>query len=118
MKKAFTLLALLAFALPVFAAPGHSVALSWADTDSGATGIGYNVYRATGACSSSSTFAKLNSTPVTSLSYTDTNVALGQTFCYQVTASLNGGPESAPSNQVTATVSLPAAPTSLAATPN
>lgn len=65
----------------------HSVALSWtASTTSGAT---YNVYRLTGACPAAlslAAFTKLTSTPITALSYTDSAVTAGTTYCYAVTA--------------------------------
>src|SRR6266849_5053835 len=79
---------------------GHNVQLTWSDTDSGTQGIGYNVYKAQGACSSSSVFAKVNSTPLTVEIFTDSTVTLGSSQCYQVTAALGTG-ESGPSNQVT-----------------
>lgn len=43
--------------------------------------VGYNVYRSTGGV-----YTKLNATPVTSTSYSDSTVATGNTYYYYVTA--------------------------------
>ena len=104
-------LALLFFAAPLFAqAATHQVMLSWtASTDGGVV----TVYRAPGACSTTSVFTAVT-TGVALNTYTDTTVTVG-TFCYQVTTVVNGA-ESLPSNQVTARV-LPLAPTTLVAVP-
>ena len=91
-------------------AQAHSAVLSWnASPDAG---VSYNVYRLTGACPASGTagFTKLNAAAVTTLTYTDSTVALGA-VCYYVTATLNGA-ESVPSNTASAVV-LPGAPTLL-----
>jgi hypothetical protein len=105
-------LALMFFASPARAQ--HSASLSWtASSDAAANStLGYNVYRLTGACPASGTagFTKLNSTPVTSTTYSDTTIGPGS-FCYYVTATLNGA-ESVPSNTASAVV-LPGAPTLL-----
>lgn len=107
--RAFIVFALSFFVASFALAAPHSVALTWSDSDSAVSGIGYNVYRAPGTCSASSVFSKLTATPITSLSYTDATVSLGNSYCYQVTATLAGG-ESAPSNSITATVNLPSPP--------
>jgi fibronectin type 3 domain-containing protein len=77
----------------------HSVALSW---DASPTPVaGYNVYRST---VSGSQFARVNSALIPSLAFTDTGVRGGWTYYYVTTAvDLNGG-ESAPSNQVAASI--------------
>jgi len=80
----------------------HTVALSWTDTTNPA-GTSYNVYRAAGACTGSPAFAKIGSTPVSVKTYTDSAVASAATYCYQVTAVLNGV-ESVPSNSVAAVI--------------
>jgi hypothetical protein len=115
-KNLTALLAFLALAL-AFAAPAkaqHSASLSWtASSDAAANpSMGYNVYRLAGACPTSGTagFTKLNSTPVTTTSFTDSTIALGNA-CYYVTATLNGA-ESVPSNTASAVI-LPGAPTLL-----
>jgi len=99
------LLVLIANVAQAQAAP-HSVTLNWtASTDGGLV----TVYRAAGACSTSSVFASIT-TGVAVNTYTDTTVTVGA-FCYQVTTVVNGQ-ESLPSNQVTARI-LPQAPSAL-----
>jgi|SRR5882724_2627826 len=113
MKKLFLLASLiLFFSLPAFGQAGqagHSVSLTWSDSDSSNPAIAYNVYRAPGACSAGSVFAKITLTPVSTLSYVDLAVILGNSYCYVVTAVLNGQ-ETGFSNQAGATVSLPSTP--------
>jgi hypothetical protein len=77
----------------------HSVALTW--TASTSTVSGYNIYRST---VSGSGFAKLNSTLVASLNYSDTDVQPGSTYFYVATSVDSGGDESSDSNQVTAAI--------------
>jgi hypothetical protein len=77
----------------------HSVALTW--TASTSTVSGYNIYRST---VSGSGYAKLNSSLVASLSYSDTTVQSGTTYFYVATAVDSGGDESADSNQATAVI--------------
>ena len=77
----------------------HSVALNWqASASSGV--IGYNVYRAI----SGSGFAKLVSSPVSGLKYTDGTVQSGKTYAYVVTSVTSSGKESSYSESVTAVV--------------
>lgn len=76
--------------LSVSAATPHSVTVSWTDGDTGISG--YNVYRATG---SPGNYTKINSSLVTTTSYTDTNVQTGTTYYYVVTAVNASGVESA-----------------------
>ena len=85
----------------------HSVALTWTASASAAANpsLTYNVYRSPGC---SGTFTRLNSSSVTATSFTDASLASG-TYCYQVTAVLNGT-ESAPSSQAAAVVPAPAPP--------
>lgn len=78
----------------------HSVTLTWADTQN-PTGTTYSVYRASGLCSGTPTFAKLASA-LTVLTYVDSTVTSGN-YCYQTTATA-GGMESAPSNMAGAPV--------------
>ena len=77
----------------------HSVALSWIASTS--TVAGYNVYRST---TSGSGYVKLNSSLVTGLTYTDSNVTSGTTYYYVTTAVDSSGNESAFSNQATAVI--------------
>lgn len=116
MRNRLVVFGFLALAL-VFAAPAkaqHSASLTWtASTDAAANPtLGYNVYRLAGACPASGTagFTKLNSVSVTTTSFTDSTISLGNA-CYYVTATLNGA-ESVPSNTASAVI-LPGAPTLL-----
>lgn len=88
-------------------AQSHQVALSWAA--SSATSItGYNVYRLAGNCPASvnlSLFTKLTSTPVTTTSFTDTNVTAGSTYCYAATTVASGG-ESGANGTLQATIPI------------
>ena len=95
-----TILVLL-FTVTAWAQTARSVALSWTDTKNPA-GTTYNAYRATAACTPVPTFTKINTAPISTKSYTDSNVSLG-TYCYYVTA-VGGGLESAPSNNAGAAV--------------
>jgi hypothetical protein len=73
----------------------HSVLLNWTATAS--TVSGYNVYRST---VSGSGYAKLNSSLVGSLTYTDATVQNGQTYYYVTTAVDASGTESTYSNEL------------------
>ncbi|MBB3112165.1 fibronectin type 3 domain-containing protein [Paenibacillus phyllosphaerae] len=90
-----------------------SVALQW---DSVAEAASYNVYRKEAGAES---FTKLGSV-TNAAAYTDTTVAVGNTYEYQVTAVGASSLESAPSGSVSAEVKLPeiapVAPINLAAT--
>jgi fibronectin type 3 domain-containing protein len=79
----------------------HSVALTWNASTS--TVSGYNVYRST---VSGAQYAKLNSSLVSGLSYTDTTVVSGSsiTYYYVTTAVDSSSSESIPSNEVPAKV--------------
>jgi len=79
----------------------HSVALTW---NASTTAVaGYNVYRTT---VSGAQYAKLNSSLVGGLAYTDTTVVSGNsiTYFYVTTAVDSSGNESIPSNEVPAKV--------------
>jgi hypothetical protein len=78
------------------------IRLSWAPgPDSSADG--YNVYRSTSSFNDISNATKLNNSPISSTSYTDTEVANGTEYFYRVTAVDDGGNESSPSPIVSAT---------------
>jgi len=77
----------------------HSVALSWIASTS--TVAGYNVYRST---ASGSQYAKVNSSLVGGLAYTDTTVLGGTLYYYVTTAVDASGNESAQSNEVSANI--------------
>jgi fibronectin type 3 domain-containing protein len=79
----------------------HDVILSWAA--SGSSGVvGYNVYRGTTSGKESST--PLNSSPITGTTFTDSNVAAGQTYYYVVTTVNSSDKQSADSNEISVTV--------------
>lgn len=81
----------------------HLVSLTWtASVSAGVTG--YNVYRST---TSGGTYAQINSSLVTTTSFTDNNVSAGQTYYYVATAVNSSNQESGYSNQATATVPSP-----------
>jgi fibronectin type 3 domain-containing protein len=77
----------------------HSVALSW--TPSTSTVIGYNVYRGT---QSGGPYSKLNSSLLSSTSYSDPSVQSATTYYYVATAVDSSNVESAYSNQATAAI--------------
>jgi hypothetical protein len=73
----------------------------------------YNVYRSgtQGDClkAKSDTCKKINPSPVTTTSYTDSAVQVGQSYFYVVKAVSSGGTESSPSNEAPVVVSSPKA---------
>ena len=78
------------FSITVSAGSAYSVLLNWtASPSSGVTG--YNVYRST---VNGSGYAKINSSPVAGLTYTDGTVAASQTYYYVTTAVDAAGGES------------------------
>jgi hypothetical protein len=77
----------------------HTVALKW-DASSSSV-VGYNVYRAT---KPSGPFSKLNSSPNSSTSYSDSSVTDGTEYYYVVTSVNSNNVESSDSNQVSATI--------------
>jgi hypothetical protein len=116
MKHAFRVTIVLAALLIGPAAfAQHQVVLSWtASTDAAANPtLTYNVYRSNTTCALATTFAKINASPITAVTYTDTSVGPGS-FCYEATAVLNGV-ESTNSNTAQAVI-LPSSPTSLTVT--
>jgi len=77
----------------------HTVALNWEASTSSVTG--YNVYRSS---VSGSSYAKINSSLVGGVSFTDSNVQTGQTYYYVATSVDANGNESVYSNEVPAVV--------------
>src|SRR3989454_184426 len=73
--------------------------LSWNPSPSGT--VSYNVYRGT---QSGGSYQKLNSSPVSTTTYTDNSVLAGQTYFYVVTAVDSRNVESVHSNEVSATM--------------
>jgi fibronectin type 3 domain-containing protein len=94
-----------------------SVTLTWvAPSPVGGSGTvgGYNVYRSP---SSTTSYAKLNTTANAGLTYTDSSVSAGSSYSYCVTTVDSLGDESACSAPVTANVpSDPNAPSGLVVT--
>ncbi|HEV2500517.1 MAG TPA: choice-of-anchor D domain-containing protein, partial [Terriglobia bacterium] len=89
--------------LSAMGANKHSVSLSWtASTSQGITG--YNVYSGS---VSGGPYTKLNTSLVTSTTYTDSAAQAGQTYYYVTTAVDSQGVESADSNQAAAVVPSP-----------
>jgi hypothetical protein len=103
MKRALALLILFG-AVALAQTPTHQVTVSWTDTVN-PTGTDYNVYRLTGTCPSGTPtgFTLLNATPLSVMTYADTAVTGGTTYCYYVTA-VNSSGSSAPSSTVQAAV--------------
>jgi len=78
---------------------GHSVALSWDPSTS--TVVGYNIYRGT---QSGGPYSLLNSSLLSSTSYTDSSVQSGTTYYYVSTAVDSSNVESSYSNEASATI--------------
>jgi hypothetical protein len=84
-------------------AGAHAATLYW---DSSASSVnGYFVYR--GTSSGGPYTAKLNSSPVTNTTYTDSSVQAGHSYYYVVTAVDADSTESAYSNEASATIPSP-----------
>jgi|SRR5579859_857194 len=81
------------------AAQSFTVSLSWDASTS--TVSGYNIYRST---TSGTGYAKLNTTLLTTLTYTDSTVVNGTTYFYVTTAVDSSGNESVDSNEASAIV--------------
>ena len=100
------------FAQGLPAGTPHSVTLAWtAPSPVGGSGAvsGYNIYRALGAAGTSGavsalTFAKINTSLSSALTYTDAGVSAGATYSYCVTTVDSQGGESACSGAATAVV--------------
>jgi hypothetical protein len=80
----------------------HSVALSWGASTSSVTG--YYVFRGT---ATGGPYSQLNSSPNTSLGFTDSTVAAGNKYFYVVTSVDTTGTQSVFSNEVSAQVPTP-----------
>jgi hypothetical protein len=80
----------------------HSVTLNW--TASTSTVAGYNVYRGS---QSGGTYTKLNSSLVTSTTFTDSTAQAGQTYYYVTTAVDSNNVESVYSNEASAVIPSP-----------
>jgi len=80
----------------------HSVVLAWGASPT--NGASYNVFRGTTSGGEGTT--PINPTPVSALTYTDTNVTPGTNYFYTVEA-VNSGGSSAPSSEAVADVPNP-----------
>jgi len=107
MKKLIVLLSLLFMSTPLFA---QTNTLTWdfPVVDESRTTT-FNAERKTGTCAAVGTFAEIGTVLKTLRSYSDTGLAEGSTYCYQVRAVGPGGP-SAYSNQVARTIPFTAPP--------
>ena len=115
-KALALLLAAFLVAPAVAQTTAHTDVLTW--TASTTNGTTVNIYRAAGSCSSNpSAFVQIATGIAPGGPYTDASPLVGAQ-CYYVTANF-GGVESAPSNKVTLTSTVPLQPpTGLAGTPN
>jgi hypothetical protein len=84
------------FTITIGSGTGYSLLLTWAASPS-SEASGYNVYRSN---VSGTGYAKINSTPISGLSYTDATVVNGQTYYYVTTAVDSSGDESAFSSEI------------------
>jgi hypothetical protein len=84
---------------PASAPQKHTVVLRWQASTT--PNVRYNIYRGR---SSGVHPNKLNSTPTDRVTFTDTTVARGQTYCYVVRAVNGIGEESRESNETTVTI--------------
>jgi len=80
----------------------HSAALTWGASSSAVAG--YNVYR---SAISGGPYARVNTSTVTLLSYTDPSVLAGRVYYYTVTAVTSDGVESTYATPVSATIPTP-----------
>lgn len=100
--------ALVIMAIPAFAAQNI---LTWDDVANETT---YHIERKTEACAGTGAFTEIATVGQNVVTYTDTAVAEGSTYCYRVAAS-NAAGKSGYSNTAGRTVpfSVPTAPTNL-----
>jgi fibronectin type 3 domain-containing protein len=79
---------------------GHSATISW-NASASTNAVGYYVFRST---QSGGPYTQITATPVTSATYTDSNVVAGTTYYYVVTTLDNTGDQSAYSSETAATI--------------
>lgn len=115
MKRFLSILVFSVFFLVPTSFAQHSVTLTWvASADAAANpSLTYNIFRSVSTCAAATTFAQINTAAITTTTFTDTSVSVGNTYCYEATAVLNGV-QSADSNTAQAVI-LPAPPSSLVA---
>jgi len=83
------LIFLLLLAIAAIAQPMHNVTLTWTDPMNPGVET-YNVYRMTGTCPTvppvtTAGFTLVNAAPISALTFVDTGVTFGTTYCYVVT---------------------------------
>lgn len=116
LRKAFCVLALLTLTpLMAEAQATREVELAWDASPS--VGVTYNAYRSevAGGCTSvppDTSCSKLNSSPISVLTFTDTAVPVGKSYFYTATAE-RFSIESGPSNEVNVDLTVPAPPNNL-----
>jgi hypothetical protein len=98
--KILTILTLIFVAAQAAQSQTHSATLSW--TASTTTAVTYNVYRGTGACATSPAMSIVAGS-ITPVTYADTTVLAGTSYCYYIKA-LKSGLESTASNSITAVI--------------
>ena len=116
LRKALCVLALLTLApLTAEAQATREVELAWDASTS--VGVTYNAYRSevVGGCAGvppDVSCARLNSSPILVLTFTDTAVPVGKNYFYTMTAE-RFSIESGPSNEVNVDLTVPAPPSNL-----
>jgi hypothetical protein len=111
--RVLLVLLLLVLVAPLAADAGvGQLTLTW--TDNATDETGYKVERKPGLCSGTGTFAEIAANlPANTVTYSDTGLAAGATFCYRVRA-FNAAGSSAYTNAADGTTTaVPGAPTNL-----
>ena len=80
----------------------HSVVLTWNASPTG--GVSYNIFRGTSSGGEGTT--PINTSSITSLTFTDANITPGSTYYYTVEAVDSAG-SSSPSNEASARIPSP-----------
>jgi len=106
---------LLAILLSLFAlqAFGASNILTWDEGVGGAPETGFSIERKAEACTGPAAFGALGTVTANILTFTDSTVAEGQTYCYRVRAAGPGGTFSGYSNTADRLVPFTVAPAPL-----
>lgn len=99
MRRFIGIVIFLLACLPGFA---QSVTVSW--NASTTTGVTYSLYRLFGTCPTGTSGFTLIASGLTALTYSDTAVVAGDTYCYYATSVDGTGDASVPSNTAAATV--------------
>ncbi len=112
MKRFLLLLAFMLTPIPALAQT-HGIQLKWNASSGGAAATSYNIYRASGTCTTTGGantcgWGKVGTTPAINTTYIDpsTGLAISATYSYYVTAVDATGSESVPSG--VSTIQAPA----------